>query len=284
VANPVYGDAEGPRGLSLGLEGRFFGASLTPRLPPRHAAIHQNLYLEFTENPASLLNFAAILGTDMVSWPVRTIKGSFLTMTAPTPDIRTATGAAPAPASPAMLAAEHADCPDLELGSAADSGVVIQTEKLEGQQRRILAFIDIPHTVEQVWQVLTDYDNLASFIPNLACSQRLSHPEGGIRLEQVGSQCFLNIKFCARVVLDMVETFPRELRFSMVEGDFRQFEGRWTLEPLTMGSQQRVRLGYILVIRPPRAMPVALIERHIRHDLTHNLTAIGDRTAALFAP
>jgi hypothetical protein len=44
-----------------------------------------------------------------------------------------------------------------------------------------------------------------------------------------------------------------------------------------------IRLGYDLVIRPPRAMPVALIERHIRHDLSRNLQAIGDRTAALFS-
>ncbi|MGG6239166.1 SRPBCC family protein [Nodosilinea sp. AN01ver1] len=170
----------------------------------------------------------------------------------------------------------------LDIGTPQAAGVTIQTEKLEGQQRRILAFTDIPFTAEQVWQILTDYDNLSSFIPNLSLSQRLNHPEGGIRLEQIGSQCFLNIKFCARVVLDMVEAFPKELRFSMVEGDFRQFEGRWTLEPVVDARGETVRLGYDLVIRPPRAMPVALIERHIRHDLTRNLKAISDRTAIVF--
>jgi hypothetical protein len=85
------------------------------------------------------------------------------------------------------------------------------------------------------------------------------------------------------VVLDMVEACPRELHFSMVEGDFRQFEGKWTLEPLQVGQGEGTRLGYDLVIRPPRAMPVALIERHIRHDLSRNLRAISDRTTALFS-
>ncbi|MBW4484628.1 MAG: SRPBCC family protein [Tildeniella torsiva UHER 1998/13D] len=167
--------------------------------------------------------------------------------------------------------------------SAQAAGVTIDTEKLEGQQRRILASTQIPATADQVWQVLTDYDNLSSFIPNLSYSQRLSHPDGGIRLEQIGSQCFLNIKFCARVVLDMVEAFPKELRFSMVEGDFRQFEGKWTLEPVKDAAGELVCLGYDLVIRPPRAMPVALIERHIRNDLSRNLQAISDRTITLFA-
>jgi ribosome-associated toxin RatA of RatAB toxin-antitoxin module len=162
------------------------------------------------------------------------------------------------------------------------SGVTIHTEKLPAQQRRILAFVDVPFAAEQVWQVLTDYDNLSSFIPNLSYSQRLSHPQGGIRLEQIGSQCFLNVKFCARVVLDMVETFPKELKFSMVEGDFRQFEGQWTLEPIVKSQSQLTRLNYDLLVQPPRAMPAALIERHIRHDLTRNLRAIGDRTAQVF--
>lgn len=172
--------------------------------------------------------------------------------------------------------------PRTEVETLHSTGVTIETEKLEGQQRRILAFTHVPFTAEQVWQVLTDYDNLSNFIPNLSHSQRLSHSEGVIRLEQIGSQCFLNIKFCARVVLDMVEAFPRELRFSMVEGDFRQFEGRWTLEPVADTQGGMMRLGYDLLIRPPRAMPVTLIERHIRHDLSRNLKAISDRTAVVF--
>ncbi len=162
-----------------------------------------------------------------------------------------------------------------------EGGIAIHTEKLVGRQRRIHAIVDLPFTADQLWQILTDYDNLASFIPNLTRSRRLPHPDGGIRLEQVGSQCFLNVRFCARVVLDAVEHVPQDLRFTLVEGDFRQFEGRWTLEPMA-GPSPRTRLGYDLLICPPRAMPVGLIERHIRHDLIHNLRAIGDRATALF--
>jgi ribosome-associated toxin RatA of RatAB toxin-antitoxin module len=162
-----------------------------------------------------------------------------------------------------------------------ESGIAVHTEKRTGRQRRIHALTDLPFTAEQLWQILTDYDNLASFIPNLTRSRRLSHPEGGIRIEQVGSQGFLNVKFCARVVLDAVEHFPNELRFSMVEGDFRQFEGQWTLEPMA-GPTPRTRLGYDLLICPPRAMPAGLIERHIRNDLIRNLHAIGERATVLF--
>lgn len=162
--------------------------------------------------------------------------------------------------------------------------VEISTEKLVGRQRRILAEIQIPCSLEQVWQVLTDYDQLADFIPNLTKSQLIPHPEGGIRLEQIGSQCFLNFKFCARVVLDMVERFPQELGFSMVEGDFRQFEGVWRLEPLDSEGTPVTRLCYDLTVLPPRAMPVGLIERHICKNLCDNLQAICDRATQKFAP
>ena len=69
----------------------------------------------------------------------------------------------------------------------------------------------------------------------------------------------------------------------MVEGDFRQFEGVWQLEPISLPDGQGTRLVYDLVVLPPRAMPVALIERHIRHNLCENLTAIRDRTLQRFA-
>ncbi|MBD0268048.1 MAG: SRPBCC family protein [Cyanobacteria bacterium Co-bin8] len=161
--------------------------------------------------------------------------------------------------------------------------VEIFTQKLEGRQRRITAAIHIPSGLDQVWQVLTDYEHLADFIPNLTQSKRLPHPAGGIRLEQIGAQCFLNIKFCARVVLDMAERFPQELSFSMVEGDFRQFEGAWKLEPISLAEGEATRLVYDLKVLPPRAMPAGLIERHIRHNLSENLTAIRDRTVQLFA-
>ena len=51
--------------------------------------------------------------------------------------------------------------------------VRVSTERLQGRQRRILAQVDIACSLDQVWQVLTDYENLADFIPNLSKSKRL---------------------------------------------------------------------------------------------------------------
>lgn len=161
-----------------------------------------------------------------------------------------------------------------------DAALEIATEKLEGRYRRILASIAVPCSVEHLWQVLTDYDNLADFIPNLTLSRQIGASDSGTLLEQVGAQCFLNIQFCARVVLNMVEQFPHRLGFTMVEGDFRSFEGAWQLEP-SSESENLTRLVYELTLCPPRAVPVMLIERHLRRDLTQNLQAIRQRAIAV---
>ncbi len=168
------------------------------------------------------------------------------------------------------------------LLSESAQGVEVQTDRAEGRQRQISAKIWIPYSIEQVWQILTDYDRLSEFIPNLAKSRQIAHPEGGIRIEQVGTQSLLKLKFCARVVLDMVEHFPHQLDFCMVEGDFKQFSGSWTLQPVASGSQLCTELCYVILVLPPRTMPIGMIENRLKSGLVTNLSAIRDRADMLF--
>jgi ribosome-associated toxin RatA of RatAB toxin-antitoxin module len=181
--------------------------------------------------------------------------------------------------------------PELDVGDDADSwstpyadlplqDVEVHTDKAEGRLRQISARIQIPYAAEQVWQILTDYDRLAEFVPNLTRSQRIVHPEGGIRIEQIGAESLMKLKFCARVVLDMVEQFPHRIDFTMVEGDFKQFQGSWILEPVTDGTA--TNLEYQLLVLPPRIMPVALIERRLKGGMILNLSAIRQRADDLF--
>lgn len=164
--------------------------------------------------------------------------------------------------------------------NAVDTETInVQTEKLDGRQRQITATIQIPHAVEQVWSVLTDYEGLADFIPSLQESRRISHPEDGIRIEQIGSESLLKLKFCARVVLDMVEQFPHRLSFEMVEGDFKQFSGEWQLQPCDVGTA----LTYTVIVWPSRLMPVGMIERRLGKGLQMNLVSIQKRANELFA-
>lgn len=171
--------------------------------------------------------------------------------------------------------------PPQELSSLLDT-IEVQVEQLSSRQRQISAKIPICQAVEPIWQVLTDYEALADFIPNLSKSQRLEHPTGGIRLEQVGTQRLLRVNFSARVVLDLEENFPHEINFNLVEGDLKAFSGAWRLQPDRQSKQVVTNLFYTVCILPKRTMPVGIIERRLSNDLRLNLLAIRQRVNNLF--
>lgn len=183
---------------------------------------------------------------------------------------------------PSTIADAIAPAPEADEFIDQWADVQVQTDLAEGGRRHLSARIQLPYTVDQIWQILTDYDHLAEFIPGLAKSCRIPHPEGGIRLEQIGSQSLLKLKFCARVVLDMVEQVPHRLDFQMVEGDFREFAGSWILEPVELDDRVGTNLVYTIRILPPRVMPTRVIEGRLHHNLCVNLTAIRSRAEALF--
>lgn len=159
--------------------------------------------------------------------------------------------------------------------------VAVQIEKIAERKRQISAKIYIPHPAERIWKVLTDYEALVDFVPNLAKSRLLEHPNGGIRLEQVGSQRLLNFNFCARVVLDLEEYFPKQITFFMVEGDFKGFSGTWNLEPQSLNGIMGTNLCYTIQVWPKLTMPVTIIERRLSKDLQLNLLAIYQRVTQL---
>jgi ribosome-associated toxin RatA of RatAB toxin-antitoxin module len=192
-----------------------------------------------------------------------------------------------------LAGADSVDSDDLELADdleesadAADysellASVEVQTASQQGRERQISAKIQINHSVESIWQVLTDYESLANFIPNLQVSRRLTHPDGGIRLEQIGTQKLMRLNFSARVVLDLEEHYPHQIDFTMVDGDFKSFAGFWRLDCATPHSLQTA-LIYVVQVLPKRTMPVGFIERRIRRDLPFNLIAIQQRVNQLF--
>jgi ribosome-associated toxin RatA of RatAB toxin-antitoxin module len=159
--------------------------------------------------------------------------------------------------------------------------VAVQIEKVAERQRQITATIQIPQPVEKIWRVLTDYESLADFIPNLTKSRLLEHPNGGIRLEQIGSQRFLNLNFCARVVLDLEECFLKEINFRMIEGDFKGFSGSWCFQPYSFGDLIGTELCYTIQVWPKLTMPLKIIEPRLTNDMELNLLAIHQRVVSL---
>ncbi|GMG99846.1 hypothetical protein Nepgr_001686 [Nepenthes gracilis] len=155
-----------------------------------------------------------------------------------------------------------------------------EVEVISWRERRIKGEISVNADVESVWNALTDYERLADFIPNLVHSGRIPCPHPGrIWLEQRGLQRALYWHIEARVVLDLQEfpssSYDRELHFSMVDGDFKKFEGRWSIKS-SIRSCSTI-LSYEVNVIPRFNFPAIFLERIIQSDLPVNLRALARR-------
>ena len=146
-------------------------------------------------------------------------------------------------------------------------------ERLPHGVRRLAVQLRTPIKESLLWDVLTDYDKLSEFIPNLASSTVLERTGNRVRLNQVGSQQLLGLRFSAQVQLELVEYRSEgQLQFHLLKGDFRRFEGNWIMRELAEGTS--TSLLYELTVQGCIGMPVALIEQRLRDDLTANLLAV----------
>lgn len=173
------------------------------------------------------------------------------------------------------------------LKSATDSAILqpveIKIEKLEGRQRKVFAKIQIPYPLEQVWQVLTDYEGLAEFMPNISQSRRLEHPTGGIRLEQVRTKSFMGMNFAGRSVFDVEEKFPNEIHYQLIEGDMKALSAYWRLKPWSLSeSKAGIALIYDFLILPKPILPMPLVENILSHDIPASMLAIRQRVEEVY--
>jgi len=191
---------------------------------------------------------------------------------------------------PARLRAPRAAVQQLSMQqSSAASEVPVEIEVTGMNSRQISASIVVDASPAQVWSILTDYDNLATHVPNLVESSLRPHPTGGTRLFQEGAQKIVGFDFRASLVMDMTEftdegaTRPTRIRFSLVESAmFGYFDGEWRVTPYSRVRcrtdptrfDYKSQLSYRVNIMPKGLVPVPALEWRIREDVPVNLRAV----------
>lgn len=171
------------------------------------------------------------------------------------------------------------------------SDVLIEAPSIN--TRRVTASIIIDTPMNVVWSILTDYNNLATHVPNLVKSYLV--PAGrSLRLFQEGAQKIIGFDFRASLLMDMTEEKEDEsralkewlLRFKLIESRmFDAFDGQWTLryhsrhreiDPITQQSvyKYKTKLTYSVFVRPKGPVPVLALEWRIKEDVPINLYAV----------
>lgn len=155
--------------------------------------------------------------------------------------------------------------------------ILLRLEDLGGRRRRISGGIDIPVAPERVWEVLTQYDSMSDYMPNIVSSVTRTSPDGGVLLDQMGI-ISRKLGLRSRILMRVKEAMGESITFTKVEGrDFSEFEGKYVIEECE-GRGDRTRLKYELTAIPMPLFPVALVERKIIKEVPGMLESVREES------
>jgi len=142
----------------------------------------------------------------------------------------------------------------------------------------------IAATFETIWEALTDYDRLSTFIPGMKSSRLLGYEGSTAFVEQKGSAKFLFFELPIEVVVRSIEDRPHTIRIELEEGTLERLSGGYQLR--NAGRENLWKLSWSGYIEPSMPIPNFLTERLIRNDLRAQFEGmvieIQRRTEAIF--
>ena len=122
-----------------------------------------------------------------------------------------------------------------------------------------------------VWRILTDYNHLADYLPNLKSTRVLSRNGDTVIVEQLGAARFLFFSQPIRLVVQVNERAPDRIDIRLIEGDMKVYRASWELTPLAGATGTRV--VYSATIVPKFDVPGIVGTNVIRNDIARMMAA-----------
>lgn len=120
------------------------------------------------------------------------------------------------------------------------------------------------------WAVLTDFERMAEFVPNLTHSQILARSEGTLRVRQKGIARYgpFSSNFDSTREIQLMP--PREIRAHGIGGNIKRMDSRMRLEPEGDGT----RLDYHAEVLPDFWLPPLLGPSFVQHETAEQFSAM----------
>jgi carbon monoxide dehydrogenase subunit G len=159
----------------------------------------------------------------------------------------------------------------LAAQSAIAAGQIRFETDDEGELITITASADMEVEARTVWAVISDYDNLADFIPHMRSSRVLRRDGDQVLIEQTGEFGFLFFRQPVEVRLSVAESPPRRIVAHAVGGNLQSLEGRYAIESLPGGE---VRLNYSGRLVPGFDVPRFVSRMAVRSTMARQFQAL----------
>jgi len=133
-------------------------------------------------------------------------------------------------------------------------------------------FVSVPPP--QAWQVLTDYEHLAAFVPGMTYSKVLSRGENEATLEQESRGNFLFLSRTVRVVVQVNELPFSDIDVKLISGDMKYYRAHWTLTPAEQDGRSGTLIAYAGVMEPAFFIPPLVGPRLVRSIAQQTMDAV----------
>jgi ribosome-associated toxin RatA of RatAB toxin-antitoxin module len=125
-----------------------------------------------------------------------------------------------------------------------------------------------------VWKVLTDYERMPEFVPDMQSARVLERSGNRVVVEQLGTARFLFIRRDIHLVVQVQEQPMTLIDVGLITGDMKLYNCRWELQALAGGG---TRIVYSGRLAPKFYVPAVLGASLIRADITRMMTAVLER-------
>jgi ribosome-associated toxin RatA of RatAB toxin-antitoxin module len=126
-------------------------------------------------------------------------------------------------------------------------------------------------TPAAVWRILTDYNHLADYLPNLTSTRVVSRSGDRAIVEQLGTARFLFFSRTIRLLVQVNERAPDRIDIGLIEGDMKVYRASWELSPLAGATGTRV--VYSATIVPKFDVPGIVGTSVVKKDVARMMAA-----------
>jgi len=127
-----------------------------------------------------------------------------------------------------------------------------------------------PVAADVAWKVLTDFDNMEKWVPNVRASKIVSRDGNTLTVEQNGVAKFGLLSFPYTNVRRMELAPETTIQATQVSGSMRRLVSLMKVSPEGTGT----RLDYRLEIEPSGVAAAVMSKDFLQHEITQQFTAI----------
>jgi ribosome-associated toxin RatA of RatAB toxin-antitoxin module len=151
--------------------------------------------------------------------------------------------------------------------------VAVNRIEIDGQKMyEVDATGTVAAPLPKVWKILTNYERMADFVPDMESCKVLSRNGNEVTIEQFGVARFLFMTRAIHLVVRATEQPMSSIDIALVSGDMKHYESHWELIPVPETGGTRV--VYSGRLMPNFYVPGILGANMVRGDIERMMGAV----------